>query len=390
MQDINQIVQKLSPLVKSYARDMKLLIAEDVEANALFYEKSFGKYFTVCDIAKDGQEALDMWNKDRDFYDLIVTDVAMPRVDGLELVRRIREYSMEQSIIVITAVTDIEANQDLAYYYIDGLLPKPIDNKKLFVLLYRVLKKIDDKKEFDFYIKNLEDQVIDSIEAKNHFEYIIKKIQPLCEHQEAQDVMAMLKTLILKKDDEITENTKLQKSKSKITEKNKSDLRHTVVEKISAAEFNAQLDDTIIDKVENFEEALDSFASIVYNAENKSPIETKQDLTKANEYLSKFIVLVDSMVIFPIISRSFENLIDFINDISIDSLSNKENKTLLIQMLLAIEKDLTDWLRTVFINRNTQDIHYFDTSFSNSILEVESIFNNISEELDEEDDLEFF
>ena len=213
MQDINQIVQKLSPLVKSYARDMKLLIVDDVEANALFYEKSFGKYFSVCDIAKDGLEALDMWNKDRDFYDLIVTDVDMPRVDGLELVKHIREYSMDQSIIVITAVTDIEANQDLAYYYIDGLLPKPINNKKLFVLLYRVLKKIDDKREFDFYIKNLEDQVVNSIEAKNHFEYIIKKLQPLCEHQEAQDVVSMLKTLVHKKDDEITQNTKLQESK---------------------------------------------------------------------------------------------------------------------------------------------------------------------------------
>jgi len=390
MQDINQIVQKLSPLVKSYARDMKLLIVEDVEANALFYEKSFGRYFSICDIAKDGQEALDMWNKDRDFYDLIVTDVDMPRVDGLELVRKIREYSMEQSIIVITAVTDIEANQGLAYYYIDGLLPKPIDNKKLFVLLYRVLKKIDDKKEFDFYIKNLEDQVVDSIEAKNHFEYIIKKLQPLSEYQEAQNVITMLKTLVHKKDDEITQNTKLQESKSKITEKNKSDLRHTVVEKISATEFNAQLDDTIIDKVENFEEVLDSFASIIYNAENKSPVETKQDLTKANEYLSEFIVLVDSMVIFPIISRSFENLIHFIDDISIDSLSNEENKALLIQMLLAIEQDLASWLRTVFIEKNTQDIHYFDTSFSNSILEIESIFNNISEELDDDDDLEFF
>ncbi len=390
MQDTNQIVQKLSPLVKSYARDMRLLIVDDVEANRLFYEKSFGRYFSICDIAKDGQEALDMWSENKDFYDLIITDVDMPRVDGLELVRTIKEYSMEQSIIVITAVTDIEANQDLAYYYIDGLLPKPIDNKKLFVLLYRVLKKIDDKKEFDFYIKNLEDQVIDSIEAKNHFEYIIKKLQPLCEHQEAQDVVAMLKTLILKKDDEITQNTKLQKSKSKITEKNKSDLRHTVVEKISATEFNAQLDDTIIDKVENFEEVLDSFASIIYNAENKSPIETKQDLTKANEYLSEFIVLVDSMVIFPIISRSFENLIQFIDDISIDSLSDEKNKSLLIQMMLAIEKDLTGWLKSIFIEKNTQDIHYFDTSFSNSILEIESIFNNISEELDDDDDLEFF
>ena len=390
MQDINQIVQKLSPLVKSYSRDMRLLIVDDVEANALFYEKSFGRYFSVCDIAKDGQEALDMWDKDRDFYDLIVTDVDMPRVDGLELVRYIREYSMDQSIIVITAVTDIEVNQDLAYYYIDGLLPKPINNKKLFVLLYRVLKKIDDKKEFDFYIKNLEDQVVSSIEAKNHFEYIIKKLQPLCEHQEAQDVVAMLKTLIHKKDDEITQNTKFQESKSKITEKNKSDLRYTVVDKISATEFNAQLDDTIIDKVENFEEVLDSFASIIYSAENKSPIETKQNLTKANEYLSEFIVLVDSMGIFPIISRSFENLIQFIDDIDIDSLSNKEDKSLLMQMLSAIEKDLSSWLKIVFIERNTQDIHYFDTSFSNSILEIESIFNNISEELDEDDDLEFF
>ncbi|MDF1876643.1 response regulator, partial [Sulfurimonas sp. SAG-AH-194-L11] len=91
METLDAVVKKLTPLVKSYARDMKILLVDDQSSNIDFYKVAFGKYFNVCDVALNGQIALDMYNEESNYYDLIITDVNMPVMDGLEFVKNIRE-----------------------------------------------------------------------------------------------------------------------------------------------------------------------------------------------------------------------------------------------------------------------------------------------------------
>lgn len=205
---IDEIIIKLTPLVKSYARDLKILIVDDEKTNIEFYKIAFGKFFNICDVAYNGQEALDMYQKDTNYYDLIVTDIDMPILNGLELVEIIREVNMEQSIVVITAITDITINQSLAFYYIDGLLPKPLDTKKLFIMLYRVLKKISEKKELYAYIQNLEDEANQALEYQSYFELLINKLKPLNDKKEVQESIALMKTLIGKNEVVHQENIK--------------------------------------------------------------------------------------------------------------------------------------------------------------------------------------
>ncbi|MDF1882345.1 response regulator [Sulfurimonas sp. SAG-AH-194-C21] len=397
MDTLDEVVKRITPLVKSYARDMKILLVEDQSANIDFYKVAFGKYFNVCDVALNGQIALDMYNKDRNYYDLIITDVDMPIMDGLELVKNIRDRCMDQSIIVITATTDIVKNQDLAYYFIDGLLPKPVNNKKLFILLYRVLKKIAEKKELSHYIADLEDVVTKEMEYKNHYKFIIDKLEAISENKEAQDVIAMLNTLVGKTDVIIEEQkSKVLLSEKKVTlnEAHEKDLRFSTADyQLSAEKLLEQLDDTIIDKIENFTEVLDMFVVELDLIESCSASESIVSLGRVSAYIDEFLKIIDSLVVFPIIHRAFMNLNEFIHNIKEEDLQNSEKKMLLVSLLLNVEKDISNWIKTIFIDQTASNIYYFDASFSNGAFEIESMFYSVGVESDEvfdDDDLGFF
>lgn len=397
MEILDKVVQKLTPLVKTYARNMKILIVEDQSANINFYKIAFGKYFNVCDIALNGKIALDMYNQNRDYYDLIVTDVDMPVMDGLELVQRIKDISIDQSIIVITATTDITKNQDLAYYFIDGLLPKPVDNKKLFILLYRVLKKIAEKKEFNHYLSDLEDILLTETEFKNYYGFIIERLESLSEHKEAREVIAMLNTLTGKTNVIIEEKKHKVLSSEKeivLSDAHEKDLRFSTADyKLSAKELLEQLDDTVIDKIENFTEVLDEFVKELDRLEVSDASEAMLILQEISNYVKEFIELVHNLVVFPIIYRAFINLNNFLSNIQEEDLQNNEKKILLVSLLSNIEKDVANWIRTIFIDQSADNIYYFDASFSNATFEVESMFYSLGIESDEvfdDDDLGFF
>lgn len=390
MKSLDSIVESLTPLVKSYARDMSLLIVEDQTSNIEFYKARFGKFFRVCDIALNGQEALELWSKDHEYYDLIVTDVHMPIMSGLEFIQCIRKDSMDQSIIVITSTTDLDENQDLAYYYIDGLLPKPVENKRLFILLYRVLKKISEKKELGYYISDLEKQVDEAAELKNNFNFIIDKLKPISKQKEAHDVIAMLNTLVGRTDVIIEEKC----SKIVSYDDHEKDLRFSTADnKLSSADFMKQLDDTIVDKIEDFLVVLDKFVNELDKMETQNPEDAMVSLHKVSTYFEDFIGIVSSLVVFPIIVRAFINLKNFLDNIEEQSLANNDRKLFLISLLLNIEKDVANWINTIFIDNTAENIYYFDASFSNGAFEIESMFNSFDQVSDEEfddDDLGFF
>jgi len=386
---IDEIIIKLTPLVKSYARDMNVLMIDDEKTNIEFYKIAFGKFFNICDVAYDGQEALKMYKKNINHYDLIVTDIKMPILNGLELVETIREINMEQSIIVITAITDLSINQSLAFYYIDGLLPKPVDTKKLFIMLYRILKKIAERKELSEYVKNLEDEANQALEYQSYFELLIKKLKPLQENKEIQEAVSIMKTLIGKNEVIHEENINTIK-KMNISAETKKDIRFTSAEKlVSASELVEDLDDTIFDKLEDFDEILENFIMTIHNFRNTKDESSINYLKEVIKILFLFVEIVDAIGFFPIISRSIANLTTFLNSLTYDDISTNNRGELLAQILLGLEDDLEKWIKSIFLEKSADNVHYLDASFSNNVLEIESIFNDM--ELDEDnDDLEFF
>ncbi|MEJ8281899.1 response regulator transcription factor [Pseudonocardia spirodelae] len=118
---------------------MRILVVDDDKAvrDSLRRSLAFNGY--QVDLAEDGQAALDRMLTDRP--DALVLDVMMPRVDGLEVCRRLRSAGDELPILVLTArdaVSDRVAGLDAGA---DDYLPKPFALEELLARLRALLRR---------------------------------------------------------------------------------------------------------------------------------------------------------------------------------------------------------------------------------------------------------
>ncbi|TCK26695.1 response regulator transcription factor [Pseudonocardia endophytica] len=118
---------------------MRILVVDDDKAvrDSLRRSLAFNGY--QVDLAEDGQAALDLMIDQRP--DALVLDVMMPRVDGLEVCRRLRSAGDELPILVLTArdaVSDRVAGLDAGA---DDYLPKPFALEELLARLRALLRR---------------------------------------------------------------------------------------------------------------------------------------------------------------------------------------------------------------------------------------------------------
>lgn len=96
---------------------MKCLIVEDDPISIQVLKGLISRYATVCDMAVNGQEGIDFFmqaHEDNSPYELILMDIMMPEIDGLQSVMTIREkevlknisFMRRVKIIMITALDD--------------------------------------------------------------------------------------------------------------------------------------------------------------------------------------------------------------------------------------------------------------------------------------------
>ncbi|AGX43295.1 response regulator [Clostridium saccharobutylicum] len=128
---------------------MRILIAEDDMVSRRFLSKFLSQY-GECDIVVDGMEALDAYLisiKESEPYDLICLDIMMPKVDGIKVLKAIRDFERQRGvipdnkvkIIMITALVDTEHIHKAFELGCDDYAEKPIDINKLI----EVINKLD-------------------------------------------------------------------------------------------------------------------------------------------------------------------------------------------------------------------------------------------------------
>ena len=95
------------------------------------------------DFAEDGQKAVEMWEKGH--YDLVLMDIQMPRLNGFEATRAIREKERDRGghtpIVAMTAHAFKEDEQRCLDAGMDAYISKPIDFKKTLQVIGEVLKR---------------------------------------------------------------------------------------------------------------------------------------------------------------------------------------------------------------------------------------------------------
>lgn len=86
--------------------DKKILIVEDDEDFIYIIQKKFASAGLSLITAKDGQQGVEMNIKENP--DLILSDISMPKMDGIEMAKKIRETDKDVPIIFLTNIKDVD------------------------------------------------------------------------------------------------------------------------------------------------------------------------------------------------------------------------------------------------------------------------------------------
>ncbi|MBD3841043.1 MAG: response regulator [Campylobacterales bacterium] len=118
-------------------KSIKMLFVEDEEDLATIISDTLNKLQANFDTAANGQIALDLFKTKND-YDLIVTDINMPVMNGLELIKNVREVNTEIPVIIMSAHTEPEYIKSAEELGVDNYLLKPFDFIKFINLVYQL------------------------------------------------------------------------------------------------------------------------------------------------------------------------------------------------------------------------------------------------------------
>ncbi len=127
-------------------KNLTILYVEDDEevlANAVEYLSRICKEVYE---ARNGKEAIKVWREKHP--DIIIADIKMPRLNGLDMAAYIRSHDTDVQIIIATAYTDTDYLMQAVELRLVKYLVKPVTKEKLLDALERSVRQIEDKSKF--------------------------------------------------------------------------------------------------------------------------------------------------------------------------------------------------------------------------------------------------
>ena len=150
-------------MLKKYYKNIKILYVEDddiARENGIEYLEN---YFENIYEASDAIKALQLYEKYKP--DIIITDIQMPKLNGLEFVKKIRQKDKKTQIIIITAFCDKDYLLKAIELGLVKYLVKPVNEKEFEEALFLCVNsleqnetniiKLDENSYFDTFNKNL-------------------------------------------------------------------------------------------------------------------------------------------------------------------------------------------------------------------------------------------
>ncbi len=123
----------------------KILLVDD----EMVFRKGIGAMLRKSDFsigqiseAVDGCEAMELLEKDN--FDIVITDIRMPRMDGLMLCKCMRERGIRPAVVIMSGYDDFKYAQTAIQYGVSDYVLKPVSQKKLAEVLKEVIRKREE------------------------------------------------------------------------------------------------------------------------------------------------------------------------------------------------------------------------------------------------------
>jgi len=126
---------------------LRILLCEDDENLGMLLREYVHAKGYLCDLLPDGEAGFKAFLKGR--YDIVITDVMMPKRDGISLVNDIREVNQEVPIIVLTAKSQKEDKFEAFRRGVDDYITKPFSMEELLFRIEAIMRRVRGKKGKD-------------------------------------------------------------------------------------------------------------------------------------------------------------------------------------------------------------------------------------------------
>ncbi|PPK61267.1 DNA-binding response OmpR family regulator [Malaciobacter marinus] len=172
---------------KNILKEFKVLLVEDESNIAKLLKDAIGDYFFSFTLAKNGQEGLEKMKTIKP--DIIITDIMMPKLDGLAMTEKIKQIDESIPVIVLSAFSEKEKLLNAIDIGITKYFIKPFDPDEVLEYLVSLAIKLDKKRVFklseDLYFdrnkNNLfdkNDKIINLTKREKDFLYLLIKNHP--------------------------------------------------------------------------------------------------------------------------------------------------------------------------------------------------------------------
>ena len=139
------------------SKTSKILVIDDEESNVRLLAMSLRSDGYEIVTALSGEEGLNVFKETSP--DLVLTDIKMPGMDGIEVLQRIKAMDASVEVIIITGHGDIDNAIEALKFGASDFINKPVRDKVLAVAIARAQEKRSIKRQLQAYTDNLEQRV---------------------------------------------------------------------------------------------------------------------------------------------------------------------------------------------------------------------------------------
>lgn len=140
---------------------MRILVAEDDRSVASFLKKGLEAEHYAVDVVLDGQQALEM--VDTYEYDLLVLDLVLPRLHGLQVLKHVRARKQPLPVLVLTGRSRVEERVEGLDLGADDYLVKPFAFRELSARVRALLRRGTQPPELSLHVEDLQMNRVDRV-----------------------------------------------------------------------------------------------------------------------------------------------------------------------------------------------------------------------------------
>lgn len=170
-------------LLKKYCQSLSVLYVEDEEDLNASVVRYLSKFFGHIETACDGEEGLEKYNTGT--FDIVITDINMPKMNGIELARRIKVINPQQAIIIVSAYTETEYFVDAIHLGVSDYIIKPLDYEQMNSVLYKLASAAHMRQENKLFHESLYTLVKEQTKSiTDNYELTIKAMVDIVESRD--------------------------------------------------------------------------------------------------------------------------------------------------------------------------------------------------------------